>query len=555
LSVDYLITECQINGVPDVRAGLDSLQSGVGETEDRFAGLKGLLAGGLALAGLNALSNDLVQTGNEAANVNQKLEAMLAVRGESGALDEINAALSDLSKQTGIDDDTFADSAAHLLSFGLSAKQVEQILPGITGQADTMGQSLDSVADSFGRAFVSGEAGGLTRSGVVLSDVDKEAIKAASSISALAGQQELFNRVLASYSQYAVAAGAGTTEAARAQGYFATQTGNAMEAVGAAASEARANWQKALTPTIEDLNANHQGLLALIGSSVEYATVAGNVGTPLFALVRGFGELRNYLNLAKLANIAAAGAQNAETAAEARKLPILASETAGHEAATVATLEHAAANRALGAAGGAGVPGVGGAAGGAGLLANPLVKGAGVVAAGVTLGVVGYNATREDGMPSAGEIGGYYKNRLLGQNANEAATSVLGGNPYAAGDDAEKKSTALFDKMREGGGADKRKQAALEASHRDDVASGRDRISPEDAMAAYRQMSVAQRADVARQGQQRTQPDIQTGIAQQGRDRSGAQTFKIEHTVTIPASPGDDLARKARYNTLTPRIY
>ncbi len=346
-----------------------------------------------------------------------------------------------------------------------------------------MDQSLDSVAESFGRAFASGEAGALTRSGVVLSQTDEDAIKATKSISELAGQQELFNRVLASYQQYAVAAGAGTTDAAKAQGYFATQVGNAQEAIGAAASEARASWQSALTPTLENLNANHQGLLQLIGSTTEYATVAANVGTPVGALIKGFMELKNWANLTKIAtlaeagahgtaaiatnahagaNIAAMGAQNAETAAERAKLPVLAAEAAGHQTAAAATLEHAAANRALGASGGAGLPG---GAAGAGRGATAL-KAGGMVATGIGLGVAGYDAIREEGAPDAQQIAGYYKNRLMGQNANESATSALGGDPYAAGGDAEKKSMALFAKMREGGGAQKRLQAGVEARHR-----------------------------------------------------------------------------------------
>jgi hypothetical protein len=80
MSVDYLITEARLNGVPGVRAGFTQIEESAGKAEGRFERLKGLLAGGLALGALNGISNSLVQSGNEAANVGKKLEAMLEVR-------------------------------------------------------------------------------------------------------------------------------------------------------------------------------------------------------------------------------------------------------------------------------------------------------------------------------------------------------------------------------------------------------------------------------------------------------------------------------------------
>lgn len=283
--------------------------------ESKWKGVASLVAGGLALGGLNALSNNLVQAGNEANNISAKLDGMLRARGQNGARVELDAVSESLSKLTGMDDDLFSDAQAHLLSFGLNAKQIGQIMPGLVGQANTMGQSLDGVADSFGRAFASGNAGALIRSGVVLSKADQDAIKAAKSISEAAGQQELFNRVLDSYQQFAVKAGEGITDAARAQGNFNTQIGNFQELIGTGASEARAKWQNSLTPLLEGMNKERGGLLKNIGAATEYATVIGNVTAPIYGLASAFGELRNYQNLAKIAQIG-------ETAAETAKIGV-----------------------------------------------------------------------------------------------------------------------------------------------------------------------------------------------------------------------------------------
>lgn len=315
---DLIMARFLMSGDRAMQDAFNRIGAAAGGAEDKLQGFERtsrLLGGALALGGLNLASSKLIEMGNEAANVSAKLDGMLRVRGETGARGELDGLAASLSRATGIDDDLFTDAQAHLLSFGLSAKQIAQIMPGLTGQANTMGQSLDGVADAFGRAFASGNAGALTRSGVVLSKADKDAIDAAKSISEAAGQQELFNRVLGSYAQFAVHAGEGITNAARAQGNFNTQLGNMMETIGTGASEARGKWQGSITPIIEGMNRENEGLLKNIGATIEYATVIGNVAGPVYGVAKAFGELRNYQNLAKLAQIG-------ETAAEEAKIAV-----------------------------------------------------------------------------------------------------------------------------------------------------------------------------------------------------------------------------------------
>jgi hypothetical protein len=237
MGVDELVLRFVTQGAGGLRANLSAISKDVDVTESKalklsksFLAASGASAG--AAAGLGLFLNSAVQAGNEAGNASAKLDAMLRARGETGARKDLDAVAASMAKLTGQDDDAFTNTEAHLLSFGLSAQQIARIMPSLVGQANVLDQSLDSVADSFGRAFASGDAGGLTRSGVVMSAADKEAIKLAKSTSEAAGQQELYNRVLASYQQYAGKAGEGVTNAARAQGNFNTQLGNMQELLG-----------------------------------------------------------------------------------------------------------------------------------------------------------------------------------------------------------------------------------------------------------------------------------------------------------------------------------
>src|SRR5207244_5064377 len=135
------------------------------------------------------------------------LEAMLRARGDTGAataLDEVARKLADV---TGKSDVTFKVTERLAESFGLTGAQIIRILPGIEGQAETMHQSIDQVTESFGRAFARGNIGAMRRTGIVLSEADIQAINVAKSVSFAAGQQEIYNRVLASFQHYAIGAG------------------------------------------------------------------------------------------------------------------------------------------------------------------------------------------------------------------------------------------------------------------------------------------------------------------------------------------------------------
>lgn len=377
MPVDTIITRWASQGLSQFIGDLKRAEGAAGGVESRLAKMEkvgnGLTIGGAAITGASLATRNYIKSaielGNYADNTALKLKQMLEVRGQGSAFEDLTALAGEMQRATGNSDETFKEASVHLLSFGLNAKQIRDIMPGISGQALTLGSSIDSVADSFGRAFASGKIGGLTRSGVVLSQADKDAIDYAKSVSEAAGQQEIFNRVLQSYNKYALKAGQGITEAARAQNYFNQVKGDAEERFGSGAAGAQTKMYQEGAKLLDALNTKPK-LLEMAGAVATYGSALGSVAGPIATATGLMMKLKAAKQLATIA-------QNLETNAERNKIPVALEEAAAHEAATVAVTEHALANEALAATGGgAGVGGVGGGVGGLGGAAGKIGIGA-----------------------------------------------------------------------------------------------------------------------------------------------------------------------------------
>lgn len=238
--------------------------------------------------GLRMLSNNLIAAGDEAEAANLKLEAMAgALNLPAGSVGTIRATADEMAALTGMDDDQLTNVSARMLSFGLNAQQVKGILPGLIGQARTMDQDLGSVADAFGRAYASGNASALKRSGVVLSEVDLNNIKALKKQGDYAGAQAAtYRAVQNSLAKYAIKAGEGRSTAQVARGRYATQMGNAQEAMGQGAGRFRGAYQGALAPMLGNLAANHPGVLGAAGGAIE----AGSIVAPVFTVMATIGQ-------------------------------------------------------------------------------------------------------------------------------------------------------------------------------------------------------------------------------------------------------------------------
>jgi len=269
-------------------------------------------AGAMASSSLRSFSDGLIANGDEAEAAGLKMEAMAAkLKIAPSGVKELKDMANQMSKMTGMDDDEFANVSAHMMSFGLNAKQVKGILPGLIGQARTMDQSLTSVADAFGKAYASGNAGALKKSGVVLEQFDLDRIKALKKAGKYAEAQALtYEAVRGSLDKYAIGANQGRSKAAITRGYFDVQKGNMLESMGQSAGRTRAAWQGAATPLMERIN-NSPGALNALGAGVEigaqaspFLTMAATLGQamPVFEKAGGlFGNITT--NVGKIGQV------------------------------------------------------------------------------------------------------------------------------------------------------------------------------------------------------------------------------------------------------------
>jgi hypothetical protein len=292
------------NASRHARTDLKSVAAQADGTRDSLKTMVGAVGAGIALGGINMFTSRLISTGQEAANAQKKLEAMLNVRGQSGSLQMLRDAANDISKKTGFDDDNIADAQAHLLSFGMTAQQVKDILPGAMSQSITMGQDLNSVIDSVGRAMASLNAGAMRRSGVVIDQATIDKVKELKDAGDFAGGQKvLFDALKKSFAEYAVKLGEGMDQSTVKIGYFNKVFGDTQETLGQGAANVRAAWMSALTPMLEGLNKNHEGLVSVAGGFIEVGTQAANVLVPL---VQAGMQFRNFKALQIIATQAAA---------------------------------------------------------------------------------------------------------------------------------------------------------------------------------------------------------------------------------------------------------
>lgn len=245
------------------------------------------LFGAASGIGLKMLSDNLINAGDGAEAANNKLKQMLAVRGQSAALGQLQNMADEMSAMTGIDDDEFAEVGARLVSFGLDAKQVAGIMPGLVGQARTMGQSLGSVGDAFGKAFASGNAGALKKSGVVLEQSSLDRIKALKKEGKYAeASAATYAAVKDSFEKYSVAANKSITSSQLNRARFNVQMGNVQEAMGQGAGSFRGAYQGALAPMLGGLAQNAPGVLQGAGAAIE----AGSVVAPIVTVMATIGQ-------------------------------------------------------------------------------------------------------------------------------------------------------------------------------------------------------------------------------------------------------------------------
>jgi len=378
-------------GLEQVGEKAKTAGSGLDEAAQKAQALQGQLntvrnvAMGLAVVGAGgmALSHELAQVYNEAEGANQKLNAMLAKRGEGGRLQEMDEWASKLSKDAAlVDDEGIKKAGAGLLGFGVNANQIKELMPGLIGQSRLYGESLESVSEQFGKAFASGNAGMLKRAGVTLSQEDLDYI--AKATTEVEQQGRLFERVKKSMDNYALGMTQGMSATEIASNRAKNEIHDAEVAVGKGAAEAQANLQ-GMTAHIVALVSHNPKLAEGAGEILTYGSsaLASIGGAAAFAAQIGSTIIQfQLLSLARQKN-AAAAVTDAAASTEAGAAALASGAEAeagslGHDALAVS--EGAAALAAEGEAVAVGVGGAAAVAGGAGAGAGAGALGFGALA-------------------------------------------------------------------------------------------------------------------------------------------------------------------------------
>lgn len=290
----------------------ENLNNVLGQARNWGAGIA--VAGGAALL----LSHHLADVYREGARADEKLSSMLSKRGEGGAFESMAKWAGELAHNAAlVDDDPIKEAAAGLLGFGVNSEQIKQIMPGLIGQSRLYGQSLDAVAMAFGKAFASGNAGALKRTGVTISQADIDHINAAST--EVEKQQRLFEAVKVSMDRYALSITEGMSEAEIAANRLALELDNTQTAIGKGSANAEKS-MALLGARILSVVGFNPGLAEGAGLIFTYGagalTAVGSIASFVASIGQAYIALIN-LGIARSANVALSGASATAAGAEA----------------------------------------------------------------------------------------------------------------------------------------------------------------------------------------------------------------------------------------------
>lgn len=328
MAIDILLKLVGVDGgaigmFESARQAVSGLTEGTNEAEQSANNLNSTLenarnwGAGMAVGGAAALAlaSNLAEVYREGARADEKLSAMMAKRGEGGRIEEMADWAGELAYNAAlIDDDPIKEAAAGLFGFGLNAQQVQQIMPGLIGQSRLYGQSIDSVAQAFGRAYASGNAGALKRSGVTLSQADLDYIEAATS--EIDKQNRMFEKVNQSMERYALSMTEGLSESEIAANRVTLEMDNLQTAVGEGASVAKTSVDNIIVSLLQFVNAN-EGAAYSTGWLLSVGGYAASAGGSMLALAAQIGMVATGFQAMGVSGVASF------TAITAAALPLL----------------------------------------------------------------------------------------------------------------------------------------------------------------------------------------------------------------------------------------
>jgi hypothetical protein len=222
----------------------ESLNSSAGRAAamtDKLTGLRNIGAG-MAAAGMGglALANNLIEVAEEGNAVEARLESILKAQNRLGDLGKFDTAVNDVAVRGHFDDDDqLRDAAVKMASFSVETKHASALLEMSARQARTMGTEVGGVAEQLAKAYASGNAGALKKSGVVITPQEIASIKEAYAISQKVGQAKFMQVIGPAIANNTVALADSLTAAKAASNDAARALDDAMTATGTGAANAK----------------------------------------------------------------------------------------------------------------------------------------------------------------------------------------------------------------------------------------------------------------------------------------------------------------------------
>ena len=388
--------------------GVASLQASAEAAERLQTHLTGArnaaVAATVAGVGLANVAKGWRQAAEEGAGPEARLEAVFKSQNRSGDIEQVNKVIQDVTVRGHFaDDDPLRQSVALMANWEVKTKDMNGLLESAGRQSQLTGQSVEEMANSFGKAVATGNFEGLKRSAVSFSEVEIASIKAGYALSQEAGQAALVSSINAAVARTTGELGSGLTEqakasadAARAMDDFKTSAGQGAQfihgfgvAVGGSLLR-MANGVPYLAQMTGGLVELGGGLFTSIGGMIAF-------GAQTMSLVNGFRAFQLAAVAAKEAKAVAealdaaattanTGATVANTGASVAATGAQAAQTVATEADAIATTELAVAEGAAAAGAAAealGATAAAGATGTAGVAAAGAATGFWAMAAGV----------------------------------------------------------------------------------------------------------------------------------------------------------------------------
>jgi hypothetical protein len=312
------------NGLGDVARDADDVSESVRriDMQEAFGNLSEI---GSKMSEIGASASEMAEgwiaTAEEGRGIEQRLESILKAQNRLKDMDAIDDSVQRVTVEGHFDDDDeIRNSAILLASYSVQTEHMNKLLEVGARQARTMGQSLDSTANSFGKAYNTGNIAMLAKSGVTMSKQEIAAVKAAYGVSKLSGQMKFMEVVTKAVESNTASLNDSLTETQARANDVARNWDDAQTSLGTGAAEAKANMQSIVLSIGELANASPQ-MLEAAGGMVYYGgatlTASGNA-------VQLAGSLGSAALAAQTFGITGAGAM---TAVSAAAVPLLATLT------------------------------------------------------------------------------------------------------------------------------------------------------------------------------------------------------------------------------------